>query len=140
MPRVLGIDYGTKKIGLAVTDPLQIICSPLTTVPTREIFDFLEKYIAEEDVEGIVVGDSMNTDGTPSQIAHLVVGFIRKLKKLYPSLTIDTEDERFTSIEARQIILKSGVKQKKRRDKSLVDKVSASLILQAYMDRKKKID
>ncbi len=138
MPRVIGIDYGTKKIGLAVTDPLQIICSPLTTVPTREIFDFLEKYIAAEEVEGIVVGDSMNTDGTPSQIAHLVVGFIRKLEKLYPSLTIDTEDERFTSIEARQIILKSGAKQKKRRDKSLVDKVSASLILQSYMDRKRK--
>ncbi len=139
MARVLGIDYGTKKIGLAVTDPLQIICSPLTTVPTREIFDFLEKYIAAEEVEGIVVGDSMNTDGTPSQIAHLVVGFIRKLKKLYPALTIDTEDERFTSIEARQIILKSGAKQKKRRDKTLVDKVSASLILQAYMDRRRKL-
>ena len=138
MARVLGIDYGTKKIGLAVTDPLQIICSPLTTVPTREIFDFLEKYIAAEEVEGIVVGDSMNTDGTPSQIAHLVVGFIRKLKKLYPTLTVDTEDERFTSIEARQIILKSGAKQKKRRDKTLVDKVSASLILQAYMDRRRK--
>ena len=138
MARVLGIDYGTKKIGLAVTDPLQIICSPLTTVPTREIFDFLEKYIAAEEVEKIVVGDSMNTDGTPSQIAHLVVGFIRKLKKLYPALTIDTEDERFTSIEARQIILKSGAKQKKRRDKTLVDKVSASLILQAYMDKRRK--
>ena len=79
-----------------------------------------------------------STDGTPSQIAHLVVGFIRKLKKLYPALTIDTEDERFTSIEARQIILKSGAKQKKRRDKTLVDKVSASLILQAYMDKRRK--
>ncbi len=135
MARIMGIDYGTKKIGIATTDPLQIICSPLTTVPTPEIFDFLAKYIAEEDVEGIVVGESLNLDGTPSQIAHFVVGFVRKLKKLYPNLTIATQDERFTSVDARKIILQSGAKKKKRRDKSLVDKVSASLILQRYMDR-----
>ena len=136
MARIIGIDYGTKKIGIAVTDPLQIICSPFKTVPNREIFDFLEKYITEEAVEGIVVGEPKNTDGTPSQIAHLVVGFVRKLKKTYPDLIIATEDERFTSIEARQIILQSGIKKKKRRDKTLVDKVSASLILQAYLDKK----
>lgn len=139
MPRVLGIDYGTKKVGLAVTDPLQIICSPLTTVPTIEIFNFLEKYLQEEAVTCIVVGKPMNTDGTPSKIAHLVVGFVRKLNKLYPDILVDTEDERFTSIEARAIILKSGIKKKKRRDKTLVDKVSASLILQSYLDRKSKL-
>jgi len=79
MARVLGIDYGTKKIGLAVTDPLQIICSPLTTVPTRTFFDFLDNYLKEEQVECIVIGESLNTDGTPSQIAHLVVGFEQKI-------------------------------------------------------------
>lgn len=138
MARILGIDYGTKRVGVATTDPLQIICSPLATVPTKDIFDFLEQYIAEEDIEAIVVGEPMNLDGTPAEIAHLVVGFVRKLKKLYPDLTIATEDERFTSIDARKIILQSGVKKKKRRDKTLVDKVSASLILQSYMDRKDK--
>ncbi len=137
MARVLGIDYGTKKIGLAVTDPLQIICSPLTTVPTREFFEFIDNYLKEETVECIVIGESLNTDGTPSQIAHLVVGFVRKLKKLYPAIEFAMQDERFTSIDARQIILQSGLKKKKRRDKSLVDKVSASLILQAYMDGKR---
>ncbi|MEM6318835.1 MAG: Holliday junction resolvase RuvX [Bacteroidota bacterium] len=136
MARIIGIDYGTKKVGLATTDPLQIICSPLTTVPTREIFDFLEKYCQSEEVETFVVGDSMNTDGTPSQIAHLVVGFVRNLKKKFPNIAVEMQDERFTSIDARQIILQSGLKKKKRRDKSLVDKVSASLILQRFMDEK----
>jgi putative Holliday junction resolvase len=137
MGRVLGIDYGTKKIGIAATDPLQIICSPLTTVETTKVFEFLDKYLSEEAVEAIVVGESLNTDGTPSQIAHLVLGFVRKLKKLYPAIEVHMQDERFTSIEARQIILKSGAKKKKRRDKTLVDKVSASLILQLFMERKK---
>ena len=134
MARVVGIDYGTKKVGIAVTDPLQIICSPLTTVPTGEIFEFLDEYLENEEVETIVVGEPKNLDGTPAQIAHLVVGFIRKLKKKYPDVNVATEDERFTSVEARAIILKSGAKKKKRRDKTLVDKVSAALILQAFMD------
>ncbi len=136
MARILGIDYGTKRVGVATTDPLQIICSALTTVPTREIFDFLEKYIAEEEVEGIVVGEPLHKDGKPAQIAPLVVGFVRKLEELYPNLEIATQDERFTSIDAKQIILLSGAKKKKRRNKSLVDKVSAALILQNYMDNK----
>lgn len=137
MARILGIDYGTKKTGIAATDPLQIICSPMTTVPTPELFDFLKNYMTEEEVEAIVIGDSKNLDGTPSQIAHLVVGFVRKLSKLYPKIEMIMQDERFTSIEAKRIILKSGANKKKRRDKSLVDKVSASLILQAYMDSKR---
>lgn len=137
MARILGIDYGTKKTGIATTDPLQIICTPMTTVPTPELFDFLKNYMTEEEVEAIVIGDSKNLDGTPSQIAHLVVGFVRKLSKLYPKIEMIMQDERFTSIEAKRIILKSGANKKKRRDKSLVDKVSASLILQAYMDSKR---
>ncbi len=134
MARLLGIDYGTKRIGIAVTDPLQIIASGLTTVPTGQIFEFLEKYLVEEDVEAIIIGEPLHADGRPAQIAHLVVGFVRKLKKLYPDTRIELQDERFTSVDAKQIILQSGAKRKKRRDKALVDKISAALILQAYME------
>ena len=135
MSRILGIDYGTKRIGIAATDPLQIIASGLTTVATKDIFTFLEEYLSQEEVECIVVGEPLNEDGTPAQIAHFVVGFIRKLKELYPNIKIATQDERYTSRDAKKIILQSGAKKKKRRDKALVDKVSAGLILQAYMDR-----
>lgn len=134
MARILGIDYGTKRIGIATTDPLQIIVSGLTTVTTEEIFDFLENYLKEEEVEGIVVGEPRHKDGNPTKITHLVVGFVRKLKKMFPEVSVVTHDESFTSVDARAIILKSGAKKKKRRDKSLVDKVSAVLILQDYMD------
>ena len=137
MARILGIDYGTKKIGIATTDPLQIISSALTTVETKDIFSFLAKYLQEEEVECIVVGAPLLENGEPAQIAHLVVGFVRKLKELYPSLKIETQDERYTSKDAKRIILQSGAKKKKRRDKSLVDRVSAALILEAYMNRKR---
>ena len=134
MARIIGIDYGTKRVGVAVTDSLQIIVNGLDTVPTTEIFDFLKKYMEEEEVECIVVGEPMHKDGNPAQIAHLVVGFIRKLKKLFPEIKVDTQDERFTSKDAKAIILQSGIKKKKRRnDKDLVDKISAVLILQDYL-------
>ena len=134
MARIIGIDYGTKRVGVSVTDTLQIIVNGLATVPTPEIFDFLEKYMEEEEVECIVVGEPMHKDGNPAQIAHLVVGFIRKLKKLFPEIKVDTQDERYTSRDARAIILQSGIKKKKRRnDKGLVDRVSAILILQDYL-------
>ena len=135
MARILGIDYGTKRVGVATTDPLQIIASALTTVATKDIFTFLATYLSEEEVECIVVGEPLHEDGTPAQIAHLVLGFVRKLKELYPDLLIVTQDERYTSREAQAIILKSGAKKKKRQDKSLVDKISAALILQAYMEK-----
>lgn len=134
MARIIGIDYGTKRVGVAVTDSLQIIVNGLDTVPTSEVFDFLKKYMEEEEVECIVVGEPMHKDGNPAQIAHLVVGFIRKLKKLFPEIKIDTQDERFTSKDAKEIILQSGIKKKKRQnDKELVDKISAVLILQDYL-------
>lgn len=135
MARILSIDYGTKRTGLAVSDPLQIIASGLDTVATQEIFDYLKKYIEEEEVETIVVGDPKYPDGNPAQIAHLVVGFVRKLKEMFPEIKIDMIDERYTSEEAKRIILKSGAKKKKRRDKGLVDKISAVLILQDYMEQ-----
>ena len=133
MSRILAIDYGTKRTGIAVTDPLQIIASGLTTVATGELFDFLAKYFQDEEVEKIVVGEPLHPDGNPAQIAHLVVGFVRKLKKEYPDKEVVMQDERFTSENAKQILLQSGIGQKKRRDKSLVDKISAALILEDYM-------
>ncbi|MCB0649747.1 MAG: Holliday junction resolvase RuvX [Saprospiraceae bacterium] len=134
MARILSIDYGTKRTGLAVSDPLQIIASGLDTVDTKNIFDYLQHYIAAEEVETIVVGDPKYPDGNPSQIAHMVLGFIRKLRKMFPEIEVVPHDERYTSEDAKKIILQSGVNKKKRRDKRLVDKISAVLILQDYME------
>ncbi len=137
MARILSIDYGTKRTGLAVTDPLQIIANGLDTISTSELFPYLENYLQAEDVSTIVVGEPLYPDGNPAQIHHLVVGFVRKLKKLYPAIEVVMWDERFTSVEAKEIILQSGAKKKKRRDKGLVDKVAAVLILQDYLEQKR---
>jgi len=135
--RILAIDYGTKRVGVAVTDPLQIIANGLDTIATVDIFDFLKKYIAEEEVETLVIGMPMHLDGRPAQIADKVTLFIKQFEKLFPNIKVDTQDERFTSEDAKKIILQSGAKKKKRRDKSLVDKVAAVLILQDYMESKR---
>lgn len=136
MSRILGIDYGTKRTGIAVTDPLQIIASGLTTVPTHELFDFIANYLKEEEVEAIVVGEPMHPDGNPAQIAGHVRGFVTKLRKQYPTIQVFMQDERYTSLEAKQVILQSGVNRKKRQDKALVDKVAAALILEDYLNNK----
>ena len=130
----MAIDYGTKRTGLAVTDPLQLIANGLDTVPTVDIWEYLQDYLAQEEVECIVVGEPMHKDGNPAQIAHLVVGFVRKLRKLFPGIEVVTHDERYTSEDAKRIILMSGAKKKKRRGKGLVDKISAVLILQDYLE------
>lgn len=130
----MAIDYGTKRTGIAVTDPLQLIPGGLETVPTPELFEFLERYLAEEAVETIVVGEPLYPDGQPAQIHHLVVGFVRKLKKLFPGTEVVMHDERFTSEDAKRIIRQSGAKKKKRREKELVDQVSATLILRDYLE------
>lgn len=135
MARILAIDYGTKRTGIAVTDPLQIIANGLDTVPTEKLFDFLNKYLTAEEVETIVVGEPMHLDGSPAQIAPLIEKFKKKLTELFPAITVVSQDERFTSADAKQIILQSGAKKKKRRDKALVDKVSAILILQEYLEK-----
>lgn len=134
MSRILAIDYGTKRTGLAVTDPLRLIASGLDTVSTVEVFNYLDAYLSREEVGLFVVGDPMHADGSPAQIAHLVVGFVRKLNKTFPDIPVEMVDERYTSEEAKHIIRESGLKKKKRRDKSLIDKISAVLILQDYMD------
>lgn len=131
----MAIDYGTKRTGLAVSDPLQIIASGLDTIATHELLDFLETYFNEEEVEAVVIGEPRHADGNPTKITHLIIGLERKLKKLYPEKRVILQDEAFTSADAKQIILQSGAKKKKRREKGLVDKISAVLILQEYMER-----
>ncbi len=134
MGRILAIDYGLKRTGIAVTDPLKIIASGLTTVPTAELMDFLEKYCLEQDVECFVVGMPMHADGNPSQIATHVDGFAERLRKKFPDRSVVRQDERYTSVNAQLIIQQSGIKKQKRRDKALVDKVAAALILEQYME------
>lgn len=133
MARILGIDYGTKRTGIAVTDPLRIIASGLDTVSTEALEGYLTQYLAAEEVECIVVGMPLYPDGNPAQIAPQVEDFVKKLKKLFPDIEVITWDERYTSEEAKRIILQSGAKKKQRRDKSLVDKISAALILEDYL-------
>ncbi|NND05743.1 MAG: Holliday junction resolvase RuvX [Saprospiraceae bacterium] len=131
--RVLGIDYGAKKTGLAVTDPLQIIASGLETVATGNLTAYLKKYIAKEPVSKIVIGYPRHPDGNPAQLADTITAFGEGLRKDHPGLEIVYQDESYTSSQARDIILRSGIGKKKRRDKTLVDKISAVLILQAYL-------
>ncbi|MBU6340755.1 MAG: Holliday junction resolvase RuvX [Bacteroidetes bacterium] len=135
MARILAIDYGLKRTGIAVTDPLKIIASGLTTLSTETIFDFLKKYCQEETVERFVVGLPLHPDGNPAQIAPAVDEFVEKLIKLFPEIPVVRQDERNTSNDAKKIILNSGIKKQKRRDKALVDKVAAALILEQYMEQ-----
>lgn len=135
MARIIGIDYGAKRVGLAVTDPLKIIANPLDTVRKIDLFDFLQKYIEQEEVEAIVVGEPTQKDGSASPIESEIKGFIRNFKKKYPEIEVFREDERYTSVMAQDAILQAGVKKKGRRDKSLVDRVSASLILNSFLQR-----
>lgn len=133
MSRILAIDFGLKRTGIAVTDPLRIIASGLTTVPTHEVQAFLEKYCTEEPVECFVVGLPLYPDGNPAQIAAAADAFAERLRKLFPDKPVYRQDERYTSNEAKRIILQSGVKKQKRRDKALVDKIAAALILEQFM-------
>ncbi|MEQ1746008.1 MAG: Holliday junction resolvase RuvX [Saprospiraceae bacterium] len=133
MSRILAIDFGLKRTGIAVTDPLRIIASGLTTVPTPEVLAFLEKYCADEPVECFVVGLPLYPDGNPAQIAAEADAFAARLQKRFPGKPVHRQDERYTSNEAKRIILESGAKKQKRRDKALVDKVAAALILEHFM-------
>ncbi len=130
----MAIDYGTKKTGIAVTDPLKIIANGLDTVPTNQLMGFFEEYFFTEIVETIVFGEVIRADGTPGSNHEKIQQLMKDISKKYPNIKLTTFDESFTSQRAKEIILKSGVKKKKRRDKSLVDKISAILILQDYME------
>ena len=133
MARILSIDYGKKRTGLAVTDPLQMIASGLATVSTSELFDYLKKYVAVEKVECIVIGEPRQPNGQPSENLQRVQQFVNRWRKAMPDVPIDYFDERFTSVLAHQAMLDGGLKKKARQDKGLVDEISATIILQDYM-------
>lgn len=130
----MAFDYGTKRIGVAVTDPLQIIATALTAIHPNEIIDFIKKYLQTEAIEKFVVGLPLQMDGSPSQSAPHVKGFVRSLRRTFPEIPIVTIDERFTSKMASSVIAQSGLKREKKQQKSLVDQVSAVIILQSYME------
>ena len=137
MPRLLAIDYGQKRVGIAVTDDEQIIASALTTVHSNEILPFLKDYLSKEDVSTFVIGLAKNLDNTPSESTRFIEPFVRRLKDTFPAIRIERVDERFTSKIAFQTMIDAGIKQQKRRDKALVDKISATLILQSFLDARK---
>ena len=137
MARILSIDYGKKRTGLAVTDPLQIIAGGLATVSTSELFDYLQAYIAREEVERIVIGEPRQPNGLPSENLQRVQQFVNRWRKAVPQIPIDVYDERFTSVLAHQAMIEGGLKKKARQDKALVDEISATIILQDYMRSKK---
>lgn len=134
MARILSIDYGKKRTGLAVTDPLQIIAGGLVTVATSGLFDFLRDYVAKEPVERIVIGEPKQPDGTPSENMARVAEFVNRWRKAFPAIPIEFYDERFTSVLAHRAMIDGGLRKKKRQDKALVDEVSATIILQSYLE------
>lgn len=135
--RILSIDYGKKRTGLAVTDPLQIIAGGLATVATAELFQYLNDYIAREPVERIVIGEPRQPNGQPSENLQRVQQFVNRWKKARPDVPIEFFDERFTSVLAHQTMLDGGLKKKARQNKALVDEISATIILQDYMRARK---
>lgn len=137
MGRILSIDYGQKRTGIAVTDTLQMIANGLTTIETKQLEAFLVDYMKKEDVETIVVGLPKQTNGEDSENMKRITPFVNRIKKLFPGKKIEMYDERFTSVLAHQTMLSSGIGKKARQDKGLVDKISATIILEDYMESKR---
>ena len=137
MDRIIGIDYGRARVGVAVSDPLGIFASPLETVPSAKIIEYLQKYASAETVVKFVVGYPLNLNGAPAQAAADVDAFLKKLQKAFPEIPVALEDERFTSVLAHRAMIDGGMKKSERRDKNSVDKISAAIILQSYLDKKK---
>lgn len=135
MARIVALDYGAVRTGIAVTDELQIIASGLTTVATPELIAFLSDYVKKERVEQFVVGLPKRMNNTPSESEALIQPFLKQLSAQFPTIPIQRQDERFTSKMARQAMRDSGMKKKKRQNKALIDEISATLILQAYLNR-----
>ena len=136
MGRILALDYGRKRTGVAVSDPLQLIAGGLDTVETHRLEAFLADYLARNEVDTIVVGMPRQADGTPSESYTYIKPFVDKLRKTYPHLPIEWVDERYTSVLAQRALIAGGVKKSDRRNKALIDKVSATIILQSYMEHK----
>ncbi len=137
MARIISIDYGKKRTGLAVTDPLQLIAGGLATVATHELFDFLCRYVDKEPVERLVIGEPRQPNGQPSENMVRVEQFVNRWRKAMPQIPIEYYDERFTSVLAHQAMRDGGLHKKARQDKALVDEISATIILQDYMRSKK---
>ncbi len=138
MARILSIDYGKKRTGVAVTDPMQLIANGLTTVDTKDLFDFLSQYVTKEKVERIIIGKPMQMNARPSENMARIENFVGRWRNAYPAIPLEYYDERFTSVLAHRAILEGGVKKKTRREnKGLVDEVSATIILQDYMNYRK---
>ena len=136
MPRILAIDYGQKRTGIAVTDELQIIASGLTTVATETLFSFLKDYFKKENVLKVLVGEPKQMDGSPSQSATMISEFVLQFQKLFPDIPVIRVDERFTSKMAFQTMIDSGLTKKQRQNKALIDEISATILLQDYLTRK----
>jgi len=136
MPRILAIDYGLKRTGLAVTDELQIIASGLTTIPSDTVLAFLKGYFSTENVNKVLVGEPKQMNGEPSQSAEIIDVFVEKFRKMFPDMPIVRVDERFTSKMAFQTMIDSGLNKKQRQNKALIDEIAATILLQDYLTRK----
>lgn len=137
MGRILAIDYGKKRVGLAVTDPMQMIANGLDTIHPNELMKYLDKYCSSENVETIVVGYPKQMNNTDSEAVEYIRPFLKKLRKQFPDIPVELEDERFTSKMALDTMIQGGMKKKQRQDKSNVDRISATIILQSFLERKK---
>ena len=138
MGRILSIDYGKKRTGLAVTDPLKIIAGGLATVPTYQLFEWLNAYIAREEIELIVMGEPWQTNGKPSENLPRVREFVARWQKAHPEIPVAYYDERFTSVLAHQAMIEGGLHRKARQNKALVDEISATILLQSFLESKRK--
>jgi len=137
MPRILAIDYGIKRTGIAVTDEMQMIAFGLTTIASKTAIAFLKDYFSKEKVERVIVGEPKQMDGTPSQSAELINNFVVKFQKAFPGMPVERVDERFTSKMAFQTMIDSGLNKKQRQNKALVDEIAATIMLQDYLHYKK---
>jgi putative Holliday junction resolvase len=137
MPRILSIDYGQKRTGIAVTDEMQIIASGLTTIATNTLIDFLKDYFAKEKVEAVLVGEPKQMNGEPSESASIVKGFVTHFSNIFPDMKVVRVDERFTSKMAFQTMIDSGLSKKQRQNKGLIDEISATIMLQDYLSSKR---
>jgi len=136
LARLMALDYGKVRTGIAVTDEMQLIASGLTTIKTSKLFDFLKTYMNDENVECVVIGEPKQMDGTASESESLIQIFLKKFSKQFPTIPVVRQDERFTSKLAFQTMIDSGIGKKKRQNKALVDQVSATIILQSYLEKK----
>ncbi len=136
MPRILAIDYGLKRTGIAITDEMQIIASGLTTIESPTAINFLRDYFTKEKVEKVLIGEPKQMNGEPSQSTEIIEKFVTKFKNVFPAMAIERVDERFTSKMAFQTMIDSGLKKQQRKNKALIDEISATIMLQDYLNRK----